>query len=136
MPIHLVSLGNPHCVVFPDVQDPDRFRTLAPRIQALSVFERGINVQFARVVGPGRLEAMIWERGAGETLASGSSACAVAAAAVRSGRVAGNAFIVSMEGGEVAVAIDDGWRVRLTGPAQVVFEGTVPEAVVAGWSRT
>lgn len=134
VPVHLVSLGNPHCVVFPDVLDIDGFRRLAPRLQALPAFERGVNVQFARAVGPGRLDVLIWERGAGETLASGSSACAVAAAAVRSGRATGPSFVVAMQGGEVAVEIDAAWRVRLTGPAQIVFEGTVSDGVVAGWS--
>jgi len=134
VPVHLVSLGNPHCVVFPDVLDVEVFRRLAPRLQSLPAFARGVNVQFARVLGPGRLEALIWERGAGETLASGSSACAVAAAAVRSGRASGPSFVVAMEGGEVAVVIDHAWRVRLTGAAQIVFEGTVPDAVLAGWS--
>jgi diaminopimelate epimerase len=121
--IHAVSMGNPHCVVFVDRLDPDRFRRLAPVIQADPRFERGINVQFARVRGPASLEARIWERGAGETLASGSSACAVAAAARRSGRVDGDAFEVRMAGGSVTVELDPEYGVRLTGPAVMVFEG-------------
>jgi diaminopimelate epimerase len=123
--VHLVSMGNPHCVVFVDTLDPDAFRRTAPRLQALPVFERGINVQFARVAGPHTLEALVWERGAGETLASGSSACAVAAAALRSGRVAERRLQVRMPGGQLAVEIDDGWGVRLTGGAQIVFEGAL-----------
>jgi diaminopimelate epimerase len=123
--IHLVSMGNPHCVVFLDSLNLDTFRHTAPRLQALPVFERGINVQFARVAGPDTLEALVWERGAGETLASGSSACAVAAAALRSGRVAERRLQVRMPGGRLDVEIDDGWGVRLTGGAQIVFEGTL-----------
>jgi diaminopimelate epimerase len=135
--IHLVSIGNPHCVVFRD--EPDRplrreeMARLGPAIQALPVFARGINVQLARVASPDTLEALVWERGAGETLASGSSACAVAAAALRSGRVAGGTLRVRMPGGILDVRIDDDWRVRLTGPAQIVYEGRVPAAVLAGW---
>jgi diaminopimelate epimerase len=135
--IHLVSMGNPHCVVFRD--DPARplaredLARLGPAIQALPAFGQGINVQLARVAAPDTLEALIWERGAGETLASGSSACAVAAAALRSGRVESGTLRVRMPGGVLAVRIADDWRVRLTGPAQIVFEGRIPAGVLAGW---
>ncbi len=137
--IHLVSLGNPHCVVFRD--EPDRgldrrdLVRLGPGLQSLPVFASGINVQLARVATPDTLEALVWERGAGETMASGSSACAVAAAAVRSGRVEPGLLRVVMPGGALRVRIHDDWLVRLTGTAQIVYEGTVPGDVVTGWSR-
>jgi diaminopimelate epimerase len=131
--IHLVSVGNPHCVVFVDDLDPDVFRRIAPRLQALPLFERGINVQFARVAGPDTLEALVWERGAGETLASGSSACAVAAAALRSHRVAERRLRVIMPGGELEVEVREDWGIRLTGAALIVFEGAVDEHVVEAW---
>lgn len=131
--IHLVSMGNPHCVVFRDQLDPADLRRLAPRLQAHPSFSRGVNVQFARVAGPGRLEALIWERGAGETLASGSSACAVTVAARRSGRTGGDAFVVGMEGGEVEVELSADYDVRLRGEAGIVFEATVRDDVVRGW---
>jgi diaminopimelate epimerase len=134
VPVHLVSVGNPHCVVFVDDLDPAAFRRTAPRLQALPAFSRGINIQFARVAGEAVLEALIWERGAGETLASGSSACAVASAAVRSGRVAQRNLRVVMPGGELAVEIHDDWQIRLTGPAQILYEGDVPDAVAAAWA--
>lgn len=133
MAVHLVSMGNPHCVVFVDELDPAAFRRLAPRLQALPAFERGVNVQFARVTGPGTVEAMVWERGAGETLASGSSACAVAAAARRSGLVDGSRVRVEMPGGALEVDVDDGWRVHLSGPAQIVYEGWIPSGVLQAW---
>jgi diaminopimelate epimerase len=130
--IHLVSMGNPHCVVFVDDLDPGDFRRRAPLIQAHPAFERGVNVQFARPTGPGVLEARVWERGAGETLASGSSACAVAAAARRAGILEGEAFEVRMAGGSVRVALDEAWNVALTGPAVIVFEGRVEGTVLRG----
>jgi diaminopimelate epimerase len=83
--ISTVSLSNPHCVVFVDALDRMDFLARAPLLCAHETFAAGTNVQFARVVDAGTLEAWIWERGAGETLASGSSACAVACAAVRRG---------------------------------------------------
>ena len=133
VPVHLVSMGNPHCVVFGDVVDEAGIRRLGPRIQALPSFPGGVNVQLARVVEPGRIEAMIWERGAVETLASGSSACAIAAAARRSGRAAGSEFVVSMPGGEVEIELSEGYDVRLRGEAGIVFSGKVRDEVLRGW---
>lgn len=132
--IHLVSFGNPHCVVFVDDLDVAEFRERAPVIQAHPDFERGVNVQFARPVGPALLEARIWERGAGETLASGSSACAVAIAARRAGLVSASDIQVRMPGGSVTVHISDDGGVHLTGAAQMLFSGEVGEAVAAGWA--
>lgn len=131
--IHLVSLGNPHCVVFVDTLERDAFLRRGPAIQAHPAFERGVNVQIARRAGPGILEAWIWERGAGETLASGSSACAVAVAALRAGIIEERDLEVRMPGGAVRVQVDEEWRVRLTGEAGVVFSGRVGEGVVRGW---
>ncbi|HUG42591.1 MAG TPA: diaminopimelate epimerase [Longimicrobiales bacterium] len=133
--VHLVSMGNPHCVLFRDVVERSDLLRLGPLVQAEPAFSAGINVQLARVLGPGRLEAMIWERGAGETLASGSSACAVVAAARRSGRAEGDAFVVAMPGGEVEVELSPGYDVRLRGEAGIVFEGRVRDEVLRGWSR-
>lgn len=123
LPIHLVSMGNPHCVVLLDTLDDGEFRRLAPALQRHPAFAEGVNIQFARVAGPGALELRIWERGAGETLASGSSACAATAAALRTGRLSERDVEVRMPGGSVRVQIDEEWGVVLTGPAEVVVEG-------------
>ena len=120
--VHLVSVGNPHCVLFSDLTDQD-FRAIAPRVQKHPAFSRGINVQLARVTGPRTIEARIWERGAGETTASGSSACAVAAAAVRTGRIEPGVLEVRMPGGAVEVEVGEGFEVRLTGEAVMVYSG-------------
>lgn len=126
-----VSVGNPHCVVFVDTLEEAAFRRIAPRLSSHPAFAAGANVQFARVAGPGVIEAWIHERGAGETLASGSSACAVAAAAVRLGLVEVRNVEVRMPGGSVRVAMHDDGGIGLTGPAQIVYEGRVRGEVVA-----
>jgi diaminopimelate epimerase len=118
-----VSLSNPHCVVFVAALERDDFLRRAPRLCTHEAFAEGTNVQFARVVAPGVLDAWIWERGAGETLASGSSACAVAAAAVRRGLAASGDFVVRMPGGEVKVYVTDSYDIVLRGPARMVYEG-------------
>lgn len=123
--IHAVSLGNPHCVVFDDVLDPAALRRLAPRLATHPAFAHGTNVQFARAAGPAAVEAWVWERGAGETLASGSSACAVAAVAVRQGWVSERQLEVRMPGGTLEVEVRDDWSVRLRGPVESVYFGTL-----------
>jgi diaminopimelate epimerase len=120
--VNTVSLGNPHCVVFQaDLRRSD-FLERAPQLCTHAAFSAGTNVQFARVIGPRELEAWIWERGAGETLASGSSACAVAAAAVSRGDVQPGQFVVNMQGGSVEVTVSDDFAVELLGPATMVYQ--------------
>lgn len=131
--INTVSLGNPHCVVFVDNLSRTDFLSRAPQLCRHASFPAGTNVQFARVVGPRELEALIWERGANETLASGSSACAVASAAVRRGFVEPGQFVVQMEGGSVEVTVSEDYQVELLGPAQIVYEARLMEAVAEAW---
>jgi diaminopimelate epimerase len=121
--VNTVSLGNPHCVVFVDDLRRSDFLERAPQLCTHPAFAAGTNVQFARVTGPRELEALIWERGAGETLASGSSACAVAAAAVHRGFVQPGQFIVNMEGGNVEVTVSGNFDIELLGPAGMVYAG-------------
>ncbi|HUF49600.1 MAG TPA: diaminopimelate epimerase [Longimicrobiales bacterium] len=127
--INTVSLSNPHCVVFVDELDRADFLERAPQLCTHAAFGAGTNVQFARVLGPRELEAWIWERGAGETLASGSSACAVAAAAVRRGFVQPGQFIVRMQGGSVEVTISSDYDVELLGPAQMVYSAVLAPGI-------
>jgi diaminopimelate epimerase len=131
--INTVSLGNPHCVVFVDDLTRTDFLERAPQLCRHAAFSAGTNVQFARVVGPRELEALIWERGADETLASGSSACAVASAAVRRGFVQPGQFVVQMVGGTVEVTVSEDYEVELLGPAQIVYEASLMEAVAESW---
>jgi diaminopimelate epimerase len=104
-----VLVGNPHAVV---VGDPDDIQWLGPALVDHERFPAGTNVQVARVDGPRRVSARVWERGVGETSASGTSAVAVAAATHGSGEVA-----VRFPGGELAVRLVEG-RAYLTGPAE------------------
>ena len=117
-----VSVGNPHCVVFvPRLALPELER-LGPALETHPSFPNRCNVQLARVRSRSRIEALIWERGVGETLASGTSSCAIAAAAFRNGLV-DDCVEVAMRGGELQVEIRDGFELRLTGPATPIFRG-------------
>jgi diaminopimelate epimerase len=129
--IHTVSIGNPHCVVFVDELDPEDLRRRAPQICAHPDFARGTNVQFARSTEPGVVDALVWERGAGETSASGSSACAVAAAAVRAGLVAERMVQVRMPGGTLRVEVREDWSLVLLGPVEGVYRGEMTAGMAA-----
>ena len=104
-----VSVGNPHAVV---VGDPDDLPLIGPLLETHPRFPERTNVQVARVDGPGRVTARVWERGVGETLSSGTSAVAVAAATHGEGEV-----VVSFPGGDLRVRLEDG-RAWLTGPVR------------------
>jgi diaminopimelate epimerase len=108
-----VVVGNPHAVV---VGDPSRIRELGPRLEGHPRFPQRTNVQVATVERPGEVTARVWERGVGETSASGTSAVAVAAATHREGEV-----VVHFPGGDLRVRLQDG-RARLTGPAEPLDE--------------
>ena len=128
--INTVSIGNPHCVIFEDVVDVEDLRRRAPQISTHPWFEHGVNVQFARALGPESVEAWVWERGAGETSASGSSACAVAAAAVRRGLVTAREVEVRMPGGTLQVNVGKDWDLVLRGPVEAVCEGVIVEEML------
>jgi diaminopimelate epimerase len=126
-----VSVGNPHCVVFDDDPSESRCRAIGPLVERHAAFPRRTNVQLARVVDPVTVDIRIWERGAGYTLASGSSSCAAAAAAVRTGRAAPGRLAVTMPGGTLAVHVRDDWSIRLEGPVAETFTGVLAPAFVA-----
>lgn len=117
-----LSIGNPHCVVFMSDPTRDDLLRLGPAIENHPSFPERINVQLARVESRSRVRALIWERGAGETLASGTSSCAVAAAALRKGLV-DPTVTVAMQGGDLDLEIDADFGVRLTGPCTPVYRG-------------
>lgn len=104
-----VSVGNPHAVV---EGDPDEIGRIGPLLERHRRFPEGTNVQVARVEGPGLVRARVWERGVGETKASGTSAVAVAAATSGEGET-----VVRFPGGDLVVRIAGG-RATLIGPAE------------------
>ena len=120
-----VSVGNPHCVVFTDVLDEKEVRRLGPQLERHPAFPNRTNVQFARRLGADAIEIMIWERGAGWTLASGSSSCGAASAAVRNGLCEHGRISVRMPGGELAVDVRPDWSLRLEGAVELVCTGTL-----------
>lgn len=119
-----LSIGNPHCVIpLGDISEA-LTRRLGPLVECHPLFPNRTNVQFVRVTDRHRLEVQIWERGAGYTLASGSSACAAAAATQKLGRI-DSPVTVRMPGGELRIDLEEEGHVSLTGPVEYVFEGEI-----------
>jgi diaminopimelate epimerase len=116
-----VSVGNPHAVVRRDLVRADLLR-LGPKLEHADRFPDRTNVQLVRVDGPHQVTALVWERGAGETSASGSSAVAVASAAVANGWCE-SPVTVRMPGGELIVELDEENRLTLVGPAEEICAG-------------
>lgn len=129
--VNCVSVGNPHCVILKDELDEKEIKTFGREIEHHSMFPNRINVQFAKVVSPTEVEILIWERGAGWTLASGSSSCAVAAVAVKRG-LTGRNLTISMPGGKLTIEIDDKWNLKMTGEVREIATGFLSKELVAG----
>ena len=120
----LVSMGNPHCVVF---EDPDRvgLEHYGPLFERHPAFPERINTEFVRVIDRNRLKMRVWERGSGETLACGTGACASAVAAVLNGYCDKDSEIsVFLLGGELRITYTD-QTVFMEGAAQLVFTGEI-----------
>ena len=119
----VVSVGNPHAVLLVDDVAATPVEKIGPMIQSLDVFPEGVNVGFMQVESNTHVKLRVFERGAGETLACGSGACAAVIHGIRLGQLA-NKVTVSVPGGKLEVSWDDGLSsVWLAGPAETVFEG-------------
>jgi diaminopimelate epimerase len=129
-----VSVGNPHCVVFKSAGQSwrrDELLALGPALENHSLFPKRTNVQLAVPTGPREIFILIWERGAGETQASGSSSCAAASAAVRLGLVK-SPVTVKMPGGTLNIQVDKDFNLTMRGPVAEVARGTFSPSFVRG----
>lgn len=124
-----VTVGNPHCVIFFDELDEKLLRKIGPLLENHKIFPNRTNVQFAKVVSSNEVEILIWERGAGYTLASGSSSCAVASACVKN-KLTDSKLSVIMPGGILDIEVSNDWSLRMRGPAEKVFEGSFSDELV------
>ncbi len=120
------TVGNPHCVILRDEVSEEEARALGPPIETDPRFPNRTNVQFMKVLDRSNIRIEIWERGAGYTLASGSSASASAAVAHRLG-LCDSPVAVHMPGGRLDIAVGEGFAITMTGPVTKVAEGTISE---------
>jgi diaminopimelate epimerase len=122
--INCVSVGNPHCVILRDKLDIDQIKKYGPLIENNKLFPNRINVQFAKVLNDKEVEVLIWERGAGFTLASGSSSCAVASVLYKKGLIQ-STVTIKMPGGALTISIDKSWNLQMTGEVKQIAEGNL-----------
>jgi len=122
--VNCVSVGNAHCVVIKQALDEHEIRTYGPLIENHPLFPNRINVQFAKALSDHDAQILIWERGAGFTLASGSSSCAASSVLVKRGLVKGD-LTMHMPGGKLKIQIDNGWNIRMTGEVREIARGVL-----------
>ncbi|MFC2001854.1 diaminopimelate epimerase [Chloroflexota bacterium] len=127
--LNLVSMGNPHAVYFyPRTVSEFPLSQLGPKVEQLPIFPNRINFEVARVLSRTKIEARVWERGVGETMACGSGACAITVAANLLGYI-DDKVEINLPGGVLSVEWNGTGEVLLSGPAEIVFEGEWPDEV-------
>lgn len=119
-----VSVGNPHAVIFVEDIETAPLTTLGPKLERHEAFSNGVNVEFVQVLGRGELRMRVWERGSGVTMACGTGACASAMAAVKKAYCSeGEPILLHLDGGTLKITVARDGNVRMTGPAEFVYEG-------------
>jgi diaminopimelate epimerase len=122
--VNCVSVGNPHCIVIREELDEEEVRTYGPLLENHPIFPNRINVQFAKVISEHDARILIWERGAGYTLASGSSSCGASSVLVKKGLVKGD-LTMHMQGGDLKIKIDKDFNIRMTGEVREIAKGVL-----------
>lgn len=121
--VTLVSMGNPHCVVFVDDLNID-LQKYGSHIENMDVFPQRTNVEFAKVKSEKEIDVIVWERGVGITLACGTGSSAVVAAA-KTGHKTEDEVKVNLPGGSLFIKYEQGGSVHMAGEAKYVFEGKI-----------
>ncbi|MDB4584550.1 diaminopimelate epimerase, partial [Draconibacterium sp.] len=127
--MNCVSVGNPHCIILTAELNENEVKTFGPQIENHTMFPNRINVQFAKIISPNEVEIMIWERGAGWTLASGSSSCAVASVVIKRG-LTERKLSIRMPGGNLSIEIDGDWEIHMTGEVREIASGTLSAELI------
>jgi diaminopimelate epimerase len=122
------TIGNPHCVISVEDPTPELAKNYGPLLEVLPLFPNRTNVQFLKVLDRNNIRIEIWERGAGYTLASGSSSSAAAAVAKKLG-LCDSPITVHMPGGQLHISIDENFAITMTGPVTRIAEGRLSDEI-------
>ncbi|MFV1922491.1 MAG: diaminopimelate epimerase [Methylotenera sp.] len=123
--IAAVSMGNPHAVVTVDNVETTNIVDIGPQIESHPLFPNHVNAGFMQVINPHEIKLRVYERGSGETLACGSGACAAVVSGIRLNLLQ-SPVLVNTRGGQLKIEWSDAMApVMMTGPAEIVFEGTI-----------
>ena len=120
--VTLVSMGNPHCVVFVDDVEDFPLSKIGPQIETHNLFPTGMNFEIVQLLDDTHIKMRVWERGCGETFACGSGACAATVAAILNGYTKNNVEVI-LRHGSLDVEWTENSHLFMTGPAALVFEG-------------
>lgn len=132
MEITCLSVGNPHCVTFVDDVDHFPVEKIGPEIENHNSFPQRTNVEFVQIMNQQEVKMRVWERGAGETLACGTGACACAVASMLNDKVS-RKVTVHLRGGDLFIEWTGDNKIYMTGPAEEVFEGFVFADTLHEW---
>jgi diaminopimelate epimerase len=127
--VNCVSMGNPHCVILKKELAIEEIKEFGPLLEKHQLFPNRINVQFAKVINRNEVEVLIWERGAGFTLASGTSSCAVASVLRKKDLVDENVTI-KMLGGQLTIHVDADYFIRMTGEVREICSGVLSQELI------
>lgn len=130
--ITCVSMGNPHCISFVDDVASYPVRMVGPQVELHPSFPERTNAEFVQVIDRDNIRMRVWERGAGETLACGTGACASAVASILNGKTE-RSVTVHLDGGDLFIDWPENGPVMMTGPAVEVFSGEVSDELVSAW---
>jgi len=120
-----VSMGNPHAITYVDDVSNFPLDSVGPKMETLNLYPRKINAEFVEVIDRKTLKMRVWERGAGETLACGTGACAVLVSSVLNG-ISEREAVIKLLGGDLIIKWnEDDNHIYMTGPAQKVFDGEI-----------
>ncbi|MFO8164813.1 MAG: diaminopimelate epimerase, partial [Desulfatiglandales bacterium] len=122
------TIGNPHCVILRDEISAEEAKKLGPLIEKDPRFPNRTNVQLMKIINRKNIKIEIWERGAGYTLASGSSSSASAAVAYKLG-FCDSQLAVNMPGGTIEITISDDFSISMIGPVSKVADGTISDDI-------
>jgi diaminopimelate epimerase len=122
------TVGNPHCVIFSDNPSPEEAKLYGPKIENDPIFPNRTNVQFLKVLDRSNIKIEIWERGAGYTLASGSSSTAAAAVSYKLG-LCDSKITTHMPGGQIEISFNTSFMATITGPVTKICSGTIEDEI-------
>jgi diaminopimelate epimerase len=122
------TIGNPHCVILVQDLSQELAKKYGPLLEVHPLFPNRTNVQFLKVLGRNNIKIEIWERGAGYTLASGSSSSAAAAVARKLG-MCDSQITVHMPGGEISISVDEDFGIVMVGAVARIAEGQLSDEV-------
>lgn len=122
------TVGNPHCIIFSEKPTPRLAQHFGPLLEVDSRFPNKTNVQFMRILDRNNIQIEIWERGAGYTLASGSSSTAAAAVAYKLGLCDSN-ITVHMPGGQIEISFGSNFKATMTGPVTKICSGNIADEI-------